>query len=98
MRTKPFAGAIAILACLSGLLFGVQRISARQSLPMPLQSPEQLRFQLIGDEQIAGPDGRSVVAGWSVLVFKDRRAQRCYVAFKQANSITSVDSLPCPPN
>jgi hypothetical protein len=95
MKLKPFAGAIAILAGLSGLLFGVQRISARQ---LPLQNPEQLRFQLIGDEQIAGPDGRSVVAGWSVLVFKDRRAQRCYVAFKQANSITSVDSLTCPPN
>ncbi len=96
MNIKRVSVTIALLVCLFGLVVGVRHINARQVYPFPLQSPEQLRLQLIGNEQIAGPDGRSVVNGWSVLVFKDRKASVCYLAFKQADSISALQVSPCP--
>jgi hypothetical protein len=97
MRVKRLGLSITLLLCLIVVLVTVQRLGARQGLMAPLQSPDQLRFQLIGDEQIAGPDGRTIVNGWSVLIFKDRRAPHCYVAFKQGSSITAMESSECPP-
>lgn len=57
--------------------------------------PEETRFQLIASEPVAGPDGRSHVPGWSVLVFRDRKADRCYVAFKREESIAVEPGAPC---
>jgi hypothetical protein len=57
---------------------------------------EQLRFQLVGNEPIASPDGRGVVQGWSVLVFKDREAGRCYTAFQRGDAIAVESATHCP--
>jgi hypothetical protein len=86
--------AIALTLCLLACLSGVQQVFAGQAVLVP--SADQLRYQLIGDEPIAGPDGQSLVNGWSVLVFKDRREARCYVAFKQGPAITAMEASTCP--
>lgn len=75
-------------------LLATGRVSANQPALVP--GPDQLRYQLIGNEPIAGPDGRSVVNGWSVLVFKDRTASSCYVAFKQGAAISATAAATCP--
>jgi hypothetical protein len=59
-------------------------------------SAQDLRFELLGNEPIAGPDGRALVTDWSVLMFKDRRTERCYVAFKHDGAI-AVESAECAP-
>jgi hypothetical protein len=96
MTTSRFGVAIAVLSVLLAVFIAVQRLNAGQIVAPPLQNPDQLRFQLIGDEQIAGPDGRTIVQGWSVLVFKDRKGTNCYVAFKQGNSISAMQASSCP--
>jgi hypothetical protein len=63
-----------VLAALT-LLVALERVGARQLVLVP--NADRLRFQLIGNEPIAGPDGRALVRGWSVLVFRDRKADRC---------------------
>jgi len=68
---------VIILASLA-VLPSLERVSARQAVVVP--SAEDVRFELIGNEPIAGPDGRALVRGWSVLVFRDRKSDRCYVA------------------
>jgi hypothetical protein len=40
----------------------------------------ELRFQVLLNEPMATPDRRSVVAGTTALVVKDRRSGQCYVA------------------
>ena len=85
-----FALALGVLV----YLFAVGRVSANQPALVP--NPDQLRYQLIGNEPIAGPDGRTVVTGWSVLVFKDRNASSCYVAFKQGAAISATAAATCP--
>ena len=71
----------------------LERVNARQVL---LPSPENVRFQLIGNEPIVGPDGRAVVTGWSVLVLKDRRDNRCHLAFNFEKSISMGGAIACP--
>jgi hypothetical protein len=68
-------------------------LNARQVL---LPAPDSTRFQLIGNEPIVGPDGRAVVTGWSVLVFKDRRDNRCHLAFNFEKSIAMGGAIACP--
>ena len=58
-------------------------------------SPESLRFRLVGDEPIAGPDGQSIVTGWKVLVFMDQRTSRCYVTFTQGTAAAMGSEIPC---
>jgi hypothetical protein len=94
MNVKMIGVTVAFTLCLLACVAGAQRVFANQSLLVP--SADQLRYQLIGDEPIAGPDGQSLVNGWSVLVFKDRKEARCYVAFKQAASITAMEAATCP--
>jgi hypothetical protein len=55
-----------------------------------------VRFELIGNEPIAGPDGRALVRGWSVLVFRDRKSDRCYVAFKHESATAVESEASCP--
>jgi hypothetical protein len=95
MNVKRTGVAIVLMACFLGGGAGVRRLAAGQGVFVP--GGDQLRFQLIGDEPIAGPDGRSVVNGWSVLMFKDRKLGICYVAFKQVSGIAAVEAATCPP-
>jgi hypothetical protein len=88
----PIAGLL-LVAVLVALVF-FERASARQAVLV--QPTEELRFQLIGNETIAGPDGRAQVAGWSVLVFKDRRANVCHLAFRHLESIAMGGTIACP--
>jgi hypothetical protein len=79
-------GLIVVVVCL-------ERLNARQVL---LPSPDSTRFQLIGNEPVVGPDGRAVVTGWSVLVLKDRRDNRCHLAFNFEKSIAMGGTIACP--
>jgi hypothetical protein len=56
---------------------------------------DQLRFQLIGNEPIAGPDGKAVVRDWSVLMFKDRKSNECYLAFSRGSALAAVNVAVC---
>ena len=53
-----------IAACVLVVALGAQRATA-QLVPRA----EVVRFQLVGNEPIASPDGRALVTGWSALVF-----------------------------
>jgi hypothetical protein len=94
VNNKRLGLMIVLITCFLGCLLGIQRVSALQIVLSP--GAEEVRFQLIGNEPIAGPDGRSLVSGWSVLVFKDRKAGQCYVAFKQGPAITATEAATCP--
>jgi hypothetical protein len=83
------AAALALVA-----LSAAQRVDARQPILTP--NPQDVRFQLLGNEPIAAPDGYSVVNGWSVLVFKDRKAGQCYVAFTRGSDIAATQAQSCP--
>jgi hypothetical protein len=93
-RTIGFT--VLVLVLLAGLAFRAstagEPLRARQAGVVP--SAQDVRFELLGNEPIAAPDGRALVSGWSVLMFKDRRSDRCYVAFKHEDAI-SVDSAVC---
>jgi hypothetical protein len=92
MKRAAIALAIA-LAIVSTVLLGIRIANATPQIEYP--SGDKLRFQLVGDEPIAGPDGQSVVAGWKVLVFKDRTSARCYVTFTHTGSATVAGEMPC---
>jgi hypothetical protein len=85
--------AVLVLGALA-LLGGLQSAIARQLVYVP--NGQQVRFQLIGNEPIAAPDGRGLVQGWSVVVFKDRKADRCYVVFKHGTEIAVEELSTCP--
>jgi hypothetical protein len=78
---------------LLALVLAGHRLAARQVIA---PSAEQLRYQLIGNEPVAGPDGRALVKGWSVIVFKDRKAGECYVAFTRGEAIAVSQPSACP--
>jgi hypothetical protein len=66
-----------------------------QRSPTAQYDPEQLRFRLVGDEPIAGPDGRSTVSGSKVLVFRDMKRNLCYVTFVLPQGASSVSEGVC---
>jgi hypothetical protein len=82
------AGVLCSLAMLG--LAGAQQVGE-------VPRAEVLRYQLVGIEPIAAPDNRSLVNGWSVLLFKDRRGGVCYVAFARGDAISATNAAPCPP-
>jgi hypothetical protein len=84
--------ALLVLGALT-LLVGFERVVARQLVLVP--NADRLRFQLVGNEPIAGPDGHALVRGWSVLVFRDRKADRCYVVFKHEAGIAVEQATIC---
>jgi hypothetical protein len=47
----------------------------------------ELRFQALLTEPIATPDRRSVVAGMSAVLVKDRLTEQCFVAVTFGNSV-----------
>lgn len=49
--------------------------------------PDQLRFEAILNEPIGTPDRRSVVAGTSALLVRDRRSGQCFLAVTVRDSV-----------
>jgi hypothetical protein len=92
---KRVAIAFAITLTLVSTLFvvGSRRVAATPQIEYP--SGDKLRFRLVGDEPIAGPDGRSIVPGWKVLVFQDLKSSRCYVTFTHDGNPTAAGEMPC---
>jgi hypothetical protein len=56
--------------------------------------PQELRFQALLNEPIATPDGKSVVAGTSALMVRDRETGQCYVIVTLGSAI-SMSSAGC---
>jgi hypothetical protein len=83
-----------LVVCIAlAVTFAGYRVAATQ---VATPRPEDLRFQLLGNEPIAAPDGRALVRGWSVLMFKDRRTGQCYVAFTRDDAISAMEAMECP--
>jgi hypothetical protein len=83
-----------VVVCVAlAVIMAAYRVAAMQ---VATPKPDDLRFQLLGNEPIAAPDGRALVRGWSVLMFKDRRSGNCYVAFTRGDSITATQTMECP--
>jgi hypothetical protein len=80
-RSRTLILASVILAVVAVTLYvhaGAQVLTPR---------PEELRFQAILSEPIAAPDRRSVVAGTSALLVRDRLTGRCFVAVTIGDSM-----------
>jgi hypothetical protein len=93
IRRLSFLGLVAV--CVLFFVFaGFGQPAATQGVLVP--SAADLRFQLIGNEPIAGPDGLSQVKDWSVLVFKDRKSGQCHLAFSRGSAIAAVNVIACP--
>jgi hypothetical protein len=80
--------------CVLVFIFGMFRpVSATQVVLVP--SASELRFQLIGNEPIAGPDGRAIVKDWAVLMFKDRKTGECYLVFARGSDMSAASVATC---
>jgi hypothetical protein len=93
LRNRLGLTAAGVLSGFAGGWFGSWAVSANQPILVP--DVDEVRFELVGNEPIAGPDGRSLVSGWSVLMFKDRKTDRCYVAFNHFNAIAVEEATAC---
>jgi len=82
----------AVLASLLGAFVLVRPAGGAQSLVRP----DQLRFRLVGDEQIASPDGRNVVANWKVVILRDSASGQCYTMFVGGAAMTAIGPNACP--
>jgi hypothetical protein len=92
---------VKLLACVvaagvAGGVFSAVVLHARAQLPVIVPPPEQVRFRLVGDEPIATADGRSIVAGYKVLVFRDTGSGRCYVTFVAGAALSATGPTACP--
>ena len=86
---------VAIVLLATGALAGAGvRTSGAAAQLVP--NGADLRFRLVGDEPVAGPDGNSVVNGWKVLVFKDMKSGQCYFTFTSTNGMGVANAAPCP--
>jgi hypothetical protein len=95
MKTKGWALAVLCAVCvLFFVLTGFRQAAATQAVLTP--SADQLRFQLIGNELIAGPDGHALVKDWSVLMFKDRKTGECHLVFSRGSAIAAANVVACP--
>ena len=82
------------IVCVLVFVLGVFRpVSATQVVLVP--NANELRFQLIGNEPIAGPDGRALVKDWAVLMFKDRKTGECYLVFSRGSDMSAASVVPC---
>jgi hypothetical protein len=84
---------VALVMLCAAVLGGVRAVSGQAVLT---PNAEDVRYQLIGNEPIAGPDGFSLVKDWSALMFKDRRSGDCYLAFARGSAISAVNVAQCP--
>ena len=74
-------------AVLAGALVLIATAYAWARAQVMIPSPDTVRFEIVTNEPISTPDGRSVVAGWSAQVFKDRRTGQCYLARTQGRTM-----------
>ena len=88
-KRMMLAGALAS-AVVVGALIG--RAGAQVLTPRP----EELRFEAVLAEPIATAGRRSVVAGTSALLVRDRRSGQCYLAVTVGNSV-GLAPAPCEP-
>ena len=89
MTYKVIAAVLmAVVLVLTGAALG----SASSQVLVP--NAEDVRFVLLSNEPIATPDRHAIVAGWSSMLFKDRRTGQCFVAFT-GGSTSAVTTVPC---
>jgi hypothetical protein len=93
MHRIAIAGFIALAIALLVVIAAGRRLTAAPQLAVP--NGDKLRFRLVGDEPIAGPDGQSVVAGWKVLVFQDMKTARCYATFVHGAGESVAGEIAC---
>jgi hypothetical protein len=93
MRTRTIIAITIALAIVSTVFIAAGRHVSATQIEFP--NGQKLRFRLIGDEPIAGPDGQSIVPGWKVLVFEDRKSARCYVTFTHDSAAAAAADMPC---
>jgi hypothetical protein len=94
MRTYRVAFIVVCAVCVLIFVFdGFRGVSATQVRLVP--NADQVRFQLIGNEPIAGPDGHSLVKDWSVLMFKDRKTGECYLVFSRDSDMSAANVTAC---
>jgi hypothetical protein len=91
MRTGTMIALIGVVSLVAMLLGQVS--VARAQLFAPNLST--LRYQLIGDEPIATPDGKSVVNAMKALTLRDKVSNQCYVAFLYEHAM-AVNPTACP--
>jgi hypothetical protein len=88
---------LAIIVVCAAVWFTLAPAFAGAQQPIVLPSGDEVRFELLGNEPIAGPDGRALVSGWSVLMFRDRRVNKCYVVIKNDAAIAMEEAACAPP-
>jgi hypothetical protein len=93
LRNRVGLLAVGVLLGLVVGWLGSRPVSASQTVVVP--GADEGRFELVGNEPIAGPDGRSIVRGWSVLMFRDRKSDRCHVAFNHGDAIAVEEAVAC---
>jgi hypothetical protein len=86
----------ALVAGLAGAGVSSFVLSAHGQVGVFVPSPERLQFRLVGDEPIATADGRSIVTGYKVMVFKDTGSGRCYVTFVAGSALSATSAATCP--
>jgi hypothetical protein len=69
-------------------------VRARAQVVTP--RPNELRFQVVLNEPLATPDQRSVVAGTSALLVKDRVTGLCFLAVTIGDAM-GLSPTPCQP-
>jgi hypothetical protein len=88
-KQMMMAGALASAVVVGAL---IDRAGAQVLTPRP----EELRFEAVLSEPIALQGKRSVLAGTSVLLVRDRRSGQCYVAVTVCDSV-GLASARCEP-
>jgi len=83
---------LTLVAVLFFVVIAAIYVRARAQVLTPRS--EDLRFQLLLTQPIATPDRRSVVAGMSALLVKDRMSEQCFVAVTFGNSM-GLSPAPC---
>jgi hypothetical protein len=69
------------------LLVVLATVYVRVRAQMVTPRPENLRYQALLSEPIAAPEQRSVVAGTSALLIKDRVSGQCFLAVTVGSSL-----------
>jgi hypothetical protein len=93
MKVKLMA--CALVAGLMGGAVATFVVHARAQGGVIVPPAERLRFRLVGDEPIATADGRNIVAGYKVMIFKDTSGQ-CYVTFVAGSALSASGPTACP--
>lgn len=80
LRSRTF---VLVLVAVGALVTWYAQARAQVATPRP----DALRFQALLSEPIATPDRRSVVAGTSALLIRDRTSGDCFLAVTVGNSV-----------